>query len=654
MERSWMDSFEDALLGVYNLSNSVAVSDHPIECAGASETALREAEAMLGQPLPSPVRAFYKRLDGGLWLHPAKVLRLEQLVQTSRVVSATMFDLRQALATPSPKDASEVLDPRVQAVSWHRDWWTIVEYAGGFLCVDMAPGPQGSVGQIIRVADPRHAHVTAAPQWVAASWLEVLAQLHMVWQGQSVGVLEALGPSRGHQLPPTWFMAEPVGPLEEILELWAPAAGRADEASSLWPEAQVAGSVAALRQFEQAWLQQQKPLDVQRVLRTRPLWLIHTLRDSPTHSTGWLTDPRQEGQLATQLQDWLRGKGASRLLLLEGNGPCGKKSMLEALRCWAAESEVGLPALLYVDLAAHAGAGTYENLSALVQVELVRRNLSIDSRALLQAVQQGHCALIFDRAEALLATQPLMWRWLQALHESADQPSHCRMLVCLPLATMSDQRDLWMAWARLNERPLLGAPQGASLAVLCRTQDTEAKSLEQAESPSTLTRLAPASAEAAHWQAALSWTNWLEQQRPPEWSSRIWAEVASATFDYFDALTACYWREESDSVDEALMTACRPAVFDAWSQALKWRCAQWWRELEHAQLEGTELLDGPFVQAWPMIRLLQLHCANDHAGFAARWAQWRELGAEDMIQQRWESLMLQLPEAARVPGATPP
>jgi cell wall assembly regulator SMI1 len=648
VELRGIDLFEDALLSIYNRSNSVAVSSHPMGSAGVGGLALRQAEALLGQSLPVAVRAFYQRLDGGLWLHPAKVLRLEQMVRTGQVIATTVFDLRQMPAPYEPKDVSEVSDPRVQGLIWHRDWWPIAEFGGGYLCVDMSPGPEGCVGQIIRVADPRNAHVAAAPQWVAASWLEVLAQLHLVWQGQSAEVLEALGPSRGHQLPPTWFMAIEAGDIAACVAGWKdqfaavalpPAPTAAEFDAQAWRTSELSRSKAPIDADPERWL------------RHRPLYLFDRPQNLTSDSVDWLTDSPPNSQAATRLLDWLHGNAPPRALLLEQR-QSSKAETLPAFSHWAAQhTDSRLPTLVLIDLAEHARSEDVDqhrlptSLVEIFDAEAKARDLPQSGTSLWQAIQAGQCVLVLETAEAFLPHRPGLWHWLQALVESSPTPSRCRALVGMSAQAMRSGQALGLIWARLSERPLQAPPHGAWLAVISSSQGMEA-AVQPAET-------AAVSDEMRRWHAVRSWTQWLERVRPPEWSEGVWREVAEATFDYFDALTACYWRLESDAIEEHLMQQCQPAIVHAWSEALRQRCLSWWLALEDLEIQGTQLLDGCFVQEWPIVRLFQRHCAGDTAGFSKQWGRWEALGAEGMIRQRWESLMSQLPAEARVPGAVP-
>ncbi|TDM06050.1 MAG: hypothetical protein C4K60_15420 [Ideonella sp. MAG2] len=422
VELRGIDVFEDALLTLYNRSNSGAVSRCVDESAGVGLLALQQAQALLGLPLPAALRAFYRRLDGGLWLHPAKVLPLAQMMRTSQVLNTTVFDLGKVPSTWTPTDANEALDPRVQSLLWHRDWWPIVEFQGGFLCVDMAPGPEGQAGQIIQVSDPRIPQLATAPRWLASCWLELLAQLHAVWHGQGQGVQEATGPSHGHQLPPLWFMNEPTTGTEELLQAWAHCLEKdalAQTTPDALPAERIEAAVAALHDSERTWLQAQKQAlpkapDAQKLLKAQKLCLIHTLQESPCHSTLWLTDDENDSKKASYLQDWLRGRGVPRMVLLK-RWEYGSTSVSAALRRWAAGSaEADLPALLWVDVPVVMlqDPEAVRSLPALVQCELKRRGLPLEAAEVLRAVQQGRCALVLERAEALLHVQPRLWAWL--------------------------------------------------------------------------------------------------------------------------------------------------------------------------------------------------------------------------------------------------
>lgn len=646
-----------ALLQLYELTRSKDLSGQRLEDAGAGELALKQAETLLGQALPVAVRAFYRHLDGGLRLHPAKVLRLAQLVQTGRVISTNMFDLRLTPAARPFGAEHETLDPRVQPLIWHREWWPIVEFVGGFLCVDMAPGVEGRKGQLIQVADPRHGQNLGPPRWVASGWFELLAHLLRVWQGDSPEVQEARGPSGGRGLSPTWFLAVTTGDLTPMVEAWerelvpvpeptASAQPQGFEAQA-WREAERVRAVAA------------GSTDPVRHLRTQPLWTLDRPEWRATDRVDWLTDPPKQSDTAARLQAWLRSEVPPRALLLE-SAESGMSDTLLALCHWAAEhADPTCPVVVRIDLADHVRDAAPNSLLALFEAEGQARGWPGLGPALKQAVQSGRCALILHHAEAFLPHRPELWRWLQALLESAPDPGRCRFMVGMSMHALRSGQDLGLIWARLSERGLSTPPFGAWLGVFCPAQHREAEALRAAYlaahppdvQPETIQL--PDGEPIDHWHAALSWRAWLERNRPPEWSATVWAEVAEATFAYFDALTACHWREGGGPVNSTLMSGCHPAVVQTWPAPQQERCLRWWLDLENRQVTGTQLLDGLFVESWPLIRLFQCHTAGDVEGFSRCWEAWRDLGAEDMIQMRWRSLLAELPLTARQPGVRP-
>lgn len=150
----------------------------------ADPSGLAAAEAALKAPLPADLRALYEVADGGELtlagpeefedgdylnedlLHGLRLMPLndEWREQTTRRFSAWHFDATQALTW----------DPalRIQPIVGSPAWFVFATDGGGnpFL-VDLAPGPGGTVGQVLYIE--RHG---VGARWVASSVTELLTQ----------------------------------------------------------------------------------------------------------------------------------------------------------------------------------------------------------------------------------------------------------------------------------------------------------------------------------------------------------------------------------------------------------------------------------------------------------------------------------------------
>lgn len=145
--------------------------------AGPSE--LAAAEAGLGVALPDDVRAlFLAAAEGTLVLRPADQRRFHGL----RIVPLADADTR-AYLEPRARylswtfGATEVVAPdphdRVQPLAVSPAWFVVGEDGGGNLyVVDLAPGPRGTVGQVLFVDH----EMSAGARWLAPSLTELLTE----------------------------------------------------------------------------------------------------------------------------------------------------------------------------------------------------------------------------------------------------------------------------------------------------------------------------------------------------------------------------------------------------------------------------------------------------------------------------------------------
>lgn len=110
-----------------------------------TEGDLQALAKALGQPVPADLQAMWRVHDGlpifeyaGLGAAAARSRRagLEMLRERGTFAEHEVFE--QAL-------------PRIAAVKWHTGWIPIAEDGcGNLYCMDLAPGPVGRIGQIIK------------------------------------------------------------------------------------------------------------------------------------------------------------------------------------------------------------------------------------------------------------------------------------------------------------------------------------------------------------------------------------------------------------------------------------------------------------------------------------------------------------------------
>jgi cell wall assembly regulator SMI1 len=116
-----------------------------------------EAQRQLGMKLPSDVRAAYLWHDGqeyqgaphpglfGAFTWPS----LDNLVGCWSGCLEMLRDLQSEYVTQDEIYVS-LSDQEVRFDVWHPKWLPVGDRrGGGFLCVDLAPGPRGSEGQLI-------------------------------------------------------------------------------------------------------------------------------------------------------------------------------------------------------------------------------------------------------------------------------------------------------------------------------------------------------------------------------------------------------------------------------------------------------------------------------------------------------------------------
>jgi cell wall assembly regulator SMI1 len=136
---------------------------------GASEERLQRFEAAvqqaIGKPLPPDYRACFARHDGRTYLHSYQYMSVDAAEGIWRDNNQMVDDGTFAGRTPDD-DSGDIFQP----VWWHRGWLPFADdSAGNLICVDLAPGPKGVVGQMILWEVRSGPGRTRAPS--VAAWL---------------------------------------------------------------------------------------------------------------------------------------------------------------------------------------------------------------------------------------------------------------------------------------------------------------------------------------------------------------------------------------------------------------------------------------------------------------------------------------------------
>ncbi|MBX3190642.1 MAG: SMI1/KNR4 family protein [Labilithrix sp.] len=112
---------------------------------GAPEASIKELEVATSVALPAGYRAFLLRHDGGMPWRSYDLLSVDEVLTAWKSMTAM-----QEQGTFKDAEVSTD-DGRVAETWWSRGWIPIARDSGGNLvCIDMAPGPKGRAGQIIR------------------------------------------------------------------------------------------------------------------------------------------------------------------------------------------------------------------------------------------------------------------------------------------------------------------------------------------------------------------------------------------------------------------------------------------------------------------------------------------------------------------------
>ena len=115
---------------------------------GGTEAAIAAAEAALGVTFPADLRAYLLLADGECW-NSEGFIGDWRLLELKFIVDETQF-MRRLVEDGTFDDNSNDETPTIKGLWWNPQWIPIVTSGSGhFFCVDLDPGPEGTVGQVI-------------------------------------------------------------------------------------------------------------------------------------------------------------------------------------------------------------------------------------------------------------------------------------------------------------------------------------------------------------------------------------------------------------------------------------------------------------------------------------------------------------------------
>lgn len=174
-----MDAIDQVWRQIETVLRLHVLATGPQLASGASERAIEQLESVLGVALPEDFRASYRRHDGGFTMRLAshmEILPLERIAETWQILEELLHDDEWARQPPYYFREEVVRSGwqagPIQPIWWHRRWIPFgTDSAGNLSCLDLAPAPGGTAGQIIdwdhecgpsRVLFPGFWHLLAA------------------------------------------------------------------------------------------------------------------------------------------------------------------------------------------------------------------------------------------------------------------------------------------------------------------------------------------------------------------------------------------------------------------------------------------------------------------------------------------------------------
>ncbi|MBN1919825.1 MAG: SMI1/KNR4 family protein [Anaerolineae bacterium] len=115
---------------------------------GARGNEIAAAEAKLGLVFPADLREYLLLANGERW-NSAGFVGNWQLLELKFIVNEAQF-MRKMVEEGAFGDNTNDATPTIKGLWWNPQWIPIVTSGSGhFFCVDLDPGPEGTVGQII-------------------------------------------------------------------------------------------------------------------------------------------------------------------------------------------------------------------------------------------------------------------------------------------------------------------------------------------------------------------------------------------------------------------------------------------------------------------------------------------------------------------------
>lgn len=398
---------------------------------------IEEAERLLGTPLPLDLAVSYEvATKGAVPLCGWYWWPLDEVVLQTRLLRALASLRRDASPSDaSPPDASTSTELHtadgVKLAAWHSGWIPVAESTARhsspvyLLCIDTAPKHESHWGQLIEIRDPTDHPVdpqSDPPRRVASSWLSywqrlaVALEMHPMRDAVSAWVDNPtelrLQIDGIHPLPGT----EPDLPaIRPVAASPTPEPDVRFELNTLLPARKKRASKFM------AWPRELR--ETQICNGDEPVATVERCFGEAKEVGSWLKSFSACKHSALALWIGCHGDGLTTLVMQE----------VDRLAA-AHRRDEQKPVPFYLDLAPlvdHDMGRAPATLAEAVRLELERRALPDGTRAVLQAISDGRCALFLDHAESVALYQPAVWRWPGQLPRASTGLPHSRAHVLM-------------------------------------------------------------------------------------------------------------------------------------------------------------------------------------------------------------------------------
>jgi cell wall assembly regulator SMI1 len=411
----------------------------------AGKPKIDEAERLLGVPLPLDLAVSYEIVtDGAVPLCGWYWWPLDEVVLQTRLLRA-LASLRQDTPQSDAPVSTELhTADGIKLTAWHSGWIPVAESTAPqngpvyLLCIDTAPKDERHWGQLIEIRDPSYHPVDPQndpPRRVASSWLSYWQRLAVALEMHPMRDAVSAWVDNPAELRLRIDGIHPLPGTEPDLPAIRPVA------ASPTPEPDV--------QFELSTLSPARKKRASKFMA----W-PRQLRETRIRTGGEpvATVERCFGD-AKEVGRWLKSFGACKhsafglWIGCHGDG-LTTLVMQEVDRLAAAHRrDEQKPVPFYLDLAPlvdHGMGRAPATLAEAIRLELKRRGLPDGTRAVLQAISDGRCALFLDHAESVALYQPAVWRWPSRLpRASTGLPhSHAHVLMLCADEYFDEDADL--------------------------------------------------------------------------------------------------------------------------------------------------------------------------------------------------------------------